>query len=192
MDISLRLNFSNTATPALEQADFVSLRGSEHHAVRGKTPGVYRGYGTFLWTNGVRALCVLFLRAKLQDSPEIAGPLLSGSRGSLAASLDYALDKQPLWLLDMFGLEDSGRAFASRLFLRNNRGMKRGGNVVISLNSNFIKPSHIIIAVDGVEVRESERWQRLQRNLEGADPTGATGSERDDFIMPSKSMQILA
>lgn len=86
---------------------------SEIIAVRGKTAGAYRNAGTFQWTPGVKALTVVFLTAISRSTLDrkTFSPLLAGERGSLASSLDYALNKQPEWLFDMFGADEKSNAF---------------------------------------------------------------------------------
>lgn len=167
MTALLRLNFSDCELPTLTRTDFCyPPLGIKQHTIRGKTSGAYPGYGTFSWTHGVQALALLFVRARIRESSMTSSPLLKGRRKSLAASLDYALDKQPVWLLDMFGMDGSGKAVASRIFLRSNRGMKHGGDVAISLNLNVLAPENITLTLDERELKSVEEWQSLLGFLE--------------------------
>jgi len=59
-------------------------------------------------------LAVLVLNARLEilkgHNKESKQAHLEGEMGSLAASLDYAISKKPIWLLDMFGINSDGKA----------------------------------------------------------------------------------
>ena len=64
-------------------------------SVRGRTGGPFRTAGSFQWTtSAVKALSLSLLFVKTCASPSDA--LLRGFANSLAASLDYAISKQPL------------------------------------------------------------------------------------------------
>jgi len=124
----------------LIQASFKeSASAAERVSVRGKVPGAYRDVGTFQWTSAVRAVALLALRAAI--SPQCAR--ISGGAGSPASSLDYALSKQPLWLLDLFGCDRTGVSYARRIFLRTNSERKRPGPVVVALNDVYLPSSSI-------------------------------------------------
>lgn len=101
---------------------------------------------SFHWSSGVKALSLLFLKFKLGENG------ISGLGGSLAGSLDYALSKQPQWLIDIFGVSHSGDAFARRLFSRINPERKRAGPVEIFINKNIITPANIKVSIAGQEV----------------------------------------
>ena len=73
-------------------------------SVRGKSGGAYRSAGSFQWTSAVRGLAFLLVQTVL--IPESA--VLEGGAGTLAASLDYAISKQPMWLTEMFGCDQRG------------------------------------------------------------------------------------
>jgi hypothetical protein len=123
------------------------------YSVRGKTAGAFKGAGSFQWTTAVRALSLSFLSA-------IENPLgihLSGHAGSLAASLDYALSKQPIWLAEMFGVDTLGNCVARRFTYRTNSERKRPGPVSLSLNHSYLESAMIEVVVDGrqlVDVQE--------------------------------------
>ncbi len=117
-------------------------------------PGAYRAAGCFQWTPAVKAMCVLFIQALARSFEDvyIPEPTLSGRRGSLAASIDYAIDKGLLWLCDMFGLDMSGRTNLRWLILRTNSGNKRPGPVCLSLNESILSPEHIKVVVNAMPI----------------------------------------
>jgi hypothetical protein len=115
--------------------------------VRGKTSGAFGDAGTFQWTSAVRGLCVLFIKAKLAQlsQPEGGIGFIFGDKRSLAASLDYAITKQPYWIRDLFGTDASGNSMAKRLISRTNSHRKRPGPVVLSVNARALPASNIHI-----------------------------------------------
>jgi hypothetical protein len=89
-----------------------------------------------------------------------AAAAIDGHSDSLAASLDYALSKQPLWLQDMFGVTPHGKAISKLLFRRMNPDRKRPGPVTVFIpNGDF----DVLIEVDG----EVLQGQSSLRHLEG-------------------------
>lgn len=114
----------------------LQLRNEIFRSVRGKTPGAQMATGTFQWTRAVRAMCLLFVKSASLETPNSMNRYvtISGGIGSLAASLDYAISKEPIWLLEMFGLELRGHTRAKRFFLRSNSELKRPGPVHVGLN----------------------------------------------------------
>ncbi len=126
----------------------------ERCSIRGKTGGAYRQAGSFQWTSAVRALSLLAVKAI--TTPQDA--LIQGEGGSLAASLDYAISKQPEWLTDLFGCDREGISYARRLVLRTNPERKRPGPVVLALNSVYLPYSSIEVFVNG----KSASYEQLQ------------------------------
>jgi hypothetical protein len=89
------------------------------------------------------------LKAKLLGENVQIEPMLSGGAHSLAASLDYAISKQPQWLLDMFGVSARGQSNAKRLFHVTNSHRKQSGPVAISLNSRVCPHDCVEVVLDG-------------------------------------------
>jgi hypothetical protein len=114
-------------------------------SVRGKTGGPFRRAGSFQWTSAVKALSLLVLKTCSNPSDG----LLRGFANSLAASLDYAISKQPLWLTEMFGCDQQGISFARRLILRTNPERKRPGPVTLGINQAYLPTSQVQIFFDG-------------------------------------------
>lgn len=113
--------------------------------IRGKTGGAFRYAGSFQWTSAVKALSLLVTKTAMNPQ----NCTIQGLGGSLAASLDYALSKQPVWLSEMFGCDQQGISFARRLVLRTNPERKRPGPVVLGVNHVYMPVSSIEVYVDG-------------------------------------------
>lgn len=160
----LKLCFFGKEDPQLESTAFAHpVLVSELVTCRGKVAGAFSGYGTFQWSSAVRALsCLMLLSAswaKRSKADIDYPPRLQGDKRSFASSLDYALGKQPNWLLDMFGVSARGQAYARRLILRSNPERRRAGPVTLSLNTNFLKPQNIQVFWDREEITS---WQELE------------------------------
>jgi hypothetical protein len=170
----------------LEKTKFISSSDVEYVAVRGKTSGAYRSTGSFQWTPAVKAVCSLFLQTlTLSFEQQLSGPVMSGRRGSLASSLDYAIDKEPQWLCDMFGLDQGGKTNLRRMIFRTNPGSKRPGPVLLSLNESVISANEITVQLDGAPVTEQETIENIISFL-GERQTDSTDSR--ERIQPVHSM----
>jgi HAD superfamily hydrolase (TIGR01509 family) len=164
---ALTLYFSRSESPELVQVEFSANDSSTLRTVRGQALLDTQHDGTFNWSGAVRALAILIVRAKVYSLDDTALPsrVLTGERGSPATSLDYAISKEPNWLLDMFGFDSKGSSLTKRLFRRVNSGGKRPGPVSVGLNDRFLDCSHISISLDGQIVTEVEELVRLESNL---------------------------
>jgi len=132
-----------------------SSSGEERRSIRGKTGGAFRSAGSFQWTAAVKALGVLLVQTALNPQ----NGTMQGQGGSLAASLDSALSKQPIWITEMFGCDQQGISFARRLILRTNPERKRPGPVVLAVNQVYLPSAAIEVYVDGYRCTESELGQ---------------------------------
>ena len=120
------------------------VSGTTRRSIRGKTGGAYRGSGSFQWTSAVRGLaCLLVQTAFLPESG-----VLKGTGGTLAASLDYAISKQPIWLTEMFGSDQNGICLIRRMVNRTNPERKRPGPTVLGLNQRYLPAEAISIFVN--------------------------------------------
>ena len=160
------LSFNGINPPQLEKTVFVHpLLDSKRVACRGKTCGVYLGAGTFQWSPAVRALVHLLLQtaswARRADHDLESLPRLQGESNSPASSLDYALGKQPNWLLDMFGVTGAGQANARRLIHRSNPERRRPGPVILAMNPSFFPPEKIEVIIDNERITQDDELQRL-------------------------------
>jgi hypothetical protein len=150
----ITLTFCSGKTLDLHRVDCSIENEPFRTCVRGKTTGAYGAVGTFHWSSGVRATAALFLRAKLSDESTRVEPLLNGGARSLAASLDYAITKQPAWLQDMFGVSATGKTYAKRLFRVTNSHRKRGGPVGISVNPHLCRSNSVCVVLDGKAIED--------------------------------------
>jgi hypothetical protein len=136
---------------------------------RGKTPGAYHSDGSFQWTSGVRAVCVAFMKMRLSGIDPELDTCVVGDRASMAASLDYALSKRPVWLEDMFGVGSGGRQNAQRIFRVTNPNRKRPGPVALSVNSTIILPENISIFWHNKKVDDPDLLRRMIDSIERQD-----------------------
>jgi hypothetical protein len=143
--------------------------------IRGKTAGAYVSYGSFQWTSGVRGVCAAFLRFVLSEAGDTVDFCLVGGKGSLAASLDYALSKGPSWLGEMFGSGIGGSQLARRIFKITNPNRKRPGPVAISVNKNVVSVDQVQIYWDNKLVTD---LTQLYAMLVGVEEQGVEGGGR--------------
>jgi hypothetical protein len=171
-ELALWFARSWTGLYELERTLFVgNPTETEIVAVRGKSSGAYRvqkgKIGSFQWTPGVKALSIICLNALVRHtkSNHTYLPLLEGGRRSLAASLDYALNKQPEWLFNMFGADNQCNAYLRQIIFRSNSGIRRAGPVGISLNENLLAPNSISIYLENTPARDPEELDRLSQSI---------------------------
>jgi hypothetical protein len=119
--------------------------------------------GNFRWSAGVKALTLLLTRQallveseRLENRPSDTSASIEGEDNSPAASLDYALSKQPLWLRDMFGISAQGVLIAKLIFRRINPDRKRPGPVVIFIPCSSLK---VAIEVNGRRLTQAKELQ---------------------------------
>lgn len=158
---SISLYFVGSADPILVKVIYrPDTTSKQILSVRGKTGGAFDTECTFQWTAAVQGLCALLLKKAVSADPK-AEATLSGGQGSVAASLDYALDKQPAWLADMFGLASDGNIIARKIFRRTNPGRKSKGPVVIGINKALLGTLSVAVFLDDVQVGTQEGVSEL-------------------------------
>jgi hypothetical protein len=144
----------------------------------------------FTWSGAVKGFVALLLL----QSKTSGVATLAGERGSLAAALDSAISKQPMWLCDLFGTEANGDARAKRILLRENPERKRPGPVRISFHSKFLTPEDISIFVDDTKCDTQESrtalcerffaaWHRTN-NDSGQQPSGEVAAQQPPSCTP--------
>ncbi|MCB0318173.1 MAG: hypothetical protein KDD56_05405 [Bdellovibrionales bacterium] len=120
---------------------------------------------TFPWSAGVKALCLLILRTKRQSSDCNLFPSLEGLAGSPAASLDYAISKQPQWLLDMFGVNKFGKALIKQLIQRENPERKRPGPVRVYFKAAKLNADEIEVYLDGHKINSYDKLYAIEMQI---------------------------
>ena len=181
---SMQLNLGGSSFSHAELVEtFWKVASSEKalRCVRGKTAGPLGKLGTFQWTKAVRAASSMLLLHKLRsvspnNTTNATNYLLVGEGASLASSLDYALSKQPQWVLDMFGISLSGLPIAYRIFSRINSSRKRVGPVIIGINDNFLSPKSIAITFNGRPVSAFDDLQQIITGWMRDEPKDRVGS----------------
>jgi hypothetical protein len=167
---SLELHFIEADVLELVEVTFSHpLLREPLKSIRGKAR-IAAFTGSFQFTRAVRALCSVLLRTKcwktIPANVQIPDPSLVGTKGTLATSLDYALAKQPMWLLDMFGVDSSGLPLAHRLFQRVNSCSKRPGPVMVSLNEGFLPSSNILLMKNNVVIEQYSEMTTMLHSIE--------------------------
>ena len=126
--------------------------------------------GNFRWSAGVKALTLLLARqALLVESERLengscdTSAFIEGENKSPAASLDYALSKQPIWLGDMFGISAHGVPISKLIFRRINPDRKRPGPVVIFIPSSSLT---VAIEINGRRLTEAEELRNCVHLVE--------------------------
>lgn len=171
---SCELHFAGESDVQLVEFRFTDrITGVQRLSVRGKTAGAFRNAGTFQWTSAVRGLCILMARAKLAciqgATSEVSTGQILGHRASMAASLDYAITKQPAWTRDMFGWDMNGTTLVQRLIHRTNPNRKRPGPVILALNERALSPVDVAIYWDGHVVQKVDELRNLLLRLGDTD-----------------------
>jgi hypothetical protein len=177
----IKLTFCSGNTIELLRVDCVSNGAGPLTSVRGKTNGAYRTGGSFQWSSAVRGMASVFLSAKLLADLSPGEPMLTGEAKSLAASLDYAITKQPMWILDMFGVSSTGRTLAKRLFRVTNSHRKRGGPVALSLNLHTCPPQCIEVVLNGQSVQSPEVIRAMLRSIKNYNTRNRSINEHESI-----------
>jgi hypothetical protein len=140
-----------------------SEAGIDSRSVRGKTAGAFRNVGSFQWTTAVKALSLLAIKAGLAQRAGVTrvDHRLAGEKGSLAASLDYAISKQPEWLVEMFGVDSRGISLVRRLVRRTNPERKRPGPVVLGFSEAALESIWFRFTLNGASVESISELESL-------------------------------
>ncbi len=169
---SCSLWFSSGGKPELERVLFSAPELEEAlQSIRGNTTGVHRrSFGNFQWSPAVRAAAALLILSAIRRDDSA---ILTGEGGTPASTLDYALSKVPNWLLDMFGVDESGRPLARKLFIRSNPERKRPGPVSISVDHSYLRPENIFVYIGEKAVESVAGLETLSKSCLGGDlPSG--------------------
>ena len=147
-------------------------------SVRGKSSLGRHAEASFQWTSAIQALTVLLLK---YASGERRFTLIGGT-GSPAASVDFAISRQPRWITEVFGVDKQGVSLLRRFITRSNSNMKRPGPVAISITNSPLSEVAITVSVNGKDVlvpsEISNLAEALAQNLWGALPATQERSRR--------------
>jgi len=113
----------------------------------------------------------------MSEMSDLVDCCLVGRKGSLAASLDYALSKGPAWLGDMFGNGVKGQQTARRILRVSNPNRKRPGPVAISVNKNSVTWDQVRIYWDDRLITDVAQLHGMLVAIEeqGGDESGRDG-----------------
>ena len=171
----LKLFFDSRSGPLLTQIHF--CHPLMRKIIKSKRRGVACGdenSNFFPWSAAVRGLAILLLRSIIPSTKqEFSGGLicfggesyLQGLGKSAAASLDYALSKNPRWLLEMFGRDSMGKPLCRLLTNRINSARRRAGPVLIGLNPDFIPAANIEVYLDSKPVRRRTVIEKILQDI---------------------------
>ncbi len=166
MQLTFSFAQSSSVVELVETSFIANDKTREFRSVRGKTSGAYADFGSFQWTSAVRALCELFLRFKIsaQDREETphSSAIMAGGVGSAAASLNYAIQKQPQWLLDMFGVDGRGVPTLRRLVYCSNPSLKRVGGTAITVNPRIVNQTNLHFLINGKIIEDTQDLSSLK------------------------------
>jgi len=162
----------------LFKTHFVDLNlGIEATCYRGNGgPRIVNGsyIGSFKWTKGVQGMLILFLKASLNSENENNGFLASihGGPGSVASSLDYALDNRATWLNEIFGGGVNNYKPVNKLFNRFNPRRKWNGPITVQLTNRLLNSQDINIFLCGQTIIEEHHLQTLISSFDSQHPIG--------------------
>jgi hypothetical protein len=160
--MQLSLWLSRTPHVELVQVRFGRFGKTPRDSYRGKSLMYQNDAGLFQWTAAVKAFTVLTLATKgMLLSGKNEPYVLSGEQGSPAAALDFAISKPTSWVVDMFGREQNGKAYARIVFKRENSEQKRPGPVRISLSPQLLEAQALKVFCDGIEVVTEKELRQL-------------------------------
>ena len=159
---SIQLYFSGKDSPELVEFSFRDALGQTTTVTRGKDADRYAYEGTFQWTSAVKALTLLCIGTRLNNSFA-----LSGRHGTPAASLDFAIAKRVRWLAEMFGVGGDGKLRILKLIKRVNSELRRPGALSISLNSPFHEADAIQIFLEEKSLSAAHELSSLFEKVEG-------------------------
>lgn len=140
-----------------------SLTNQQLTSIRGDSRT--NNFGNFRWAAGIRGLAVLLTRHKLSEFNNTVATL-EGGQGSIAASLDYAISKEPNWVMDLCGLTAEGKSVLSTLLKRINPERKRPGPVVLSFDKSKLSAQHVCLSVNGRELVSPTELHELLAKIE--------------------------
>ncbi len=139
--------------------------------------------GSFIWSNGVKALVYLLLQsvclAQLGSANQY---ILSGTKKSLAHTLALTLLKEPNWLIEMCGVDINGKARARKLVNIRNPYYNLGEKVELSLNTQFLSFSQINFYLNNKKQTSGKNLLQLRNWLRASLQDSDAGLSLDSQI----------
>jgi hypothetical protein len=138
--------------------------------IRGRGVGAFPSPYSFPWSSAPKALVALAIKTAIQHidsglNPSEAVAILEGRKGSLAASLDYAISKKPNWVMELFSSDKSGRSLVQKFLLRTNPERKLGESVLVCFNQKILEPRNVCIYVNGKIESSRDQLQSFLNQL---------------------------
>ncbi len=199
----ITLQFNQDGNFSLERIQFGHpLLERDRISVRGKGSAAMGAYGSFQWSSAVQGLCLLLLRAKLRAVSKLVttsaetesvgvsnNSNIQGGAHTLAASLDYAISKQPIWLRELFGVDKYGTSLIRRLVHRHNPERKRPGDTIIGINAEQLHSEDISVVVGMVKVEDTEALSKLVEWIESQKSKVIKVAAKDSVSRPKSQLR---
>ena len=159
-------------------------KNERSRTVRGKNEGAHdEKIGTFEWRQGVKALCILFLRYKASDLRHdlCDRPILAGTSGSPAKSLDNVLDTSdpPRWVHDMFG--EAQILQQDLTGTTRPKGKGKNAPVQIGLAQQGIDLRQVRILLDNELIEDADMLDTMAQEIEADEATWAAENIQEVF-----------
>ena len=152
---------------------------------RGKISTTVSGAAPLPWTSAVKAFVQLAIQVALQrydNGDTVVDPFhfgLTGEKGSLCRSLDYAISKKPAWIMDLFGSDADGCSHVGRFFWRRNPEGKRFGPSSVTFNTKMVPPEGVSVRLNGKPVEGKAQLQMVLNSLTPAGESHVTHGQHD-------------
>ena len=156
----LSLYFYTKNVAELAKTEFTASAAGSIPLVSSRGKYAIHGGNTFQWTSSVRALALLCAETSLARI-NLSKVVFAGEQGSAAASIDFAIEKMPNWLLEMFGEDSSGNPLIKTLVRRGNPHGKKPGPFLVSISENL----NLKIYIDNIEVNKKDSLFQLIEQL---------------------------
>jgi hypothetical protein len=143
----------------LDRIRFCHLRRPSRESFRGRSR-FHKTAGSFSWSSAVKFTVLLFITeqiARIENEPEAK---LVGKRGTPASVLDYALDRQPVWIKEVFGVDKEGVSFLHSLIQRSNSRPKEDTEITVTMRKNRREDTAIRIFIDSIDISNNSKALR--------------------------------
>lgn len=162
--------FTGGSSPALYRTVFTHPETEILVAARGRSK---ESTGGFTWTPAVQAISYFLVKSLASYLKNRANNpyVLCGSRGSLAVSIIYAIQKSNAWLFDMFGSTLDGLPLFKSFLEIENIALRNARPTSISLKPSANLIENITIYIDESSVRDISILETLADAIGGDSPS---------------------